>query len=148
MQILFGALLLVHLPNLDPFSGYVPLRSESIDDNTDETVGADRICPERYASILSSQWVLPFSFNPGQLILKWFHLGYTIRKLVKTIALICTCGFCIHLLLILSNYNDFMPSVFNELESNFLMTFHNRKMGGPVEIELSSINGQMIIGVP
>ncbi|XP_019224929.1 PREDICTED: ABC transporter C family member 12-like isoform X1 [Nicotiana attenuata] len=61
-QILFGALLLVHLPNLDPFSGYVPLRSESIDDNNDETVGADRICPERYASILSRisfGWITP-----------------------------------------------------------------------------------------
>ncbi|CAN4114105.1 unnamed protein product [Withania somnifera] len=62
-QILFGALLLVHLPHLNPFPGYAPLRSESIDDNNDETiVGADHICPERYASILSRisfGWITP-----------------------------------------------------------------------------------------
>lgn len=74
MQILYGALLLVHLPHLNPFPGYVPLRSESIDDNNDETIlGADHICPERYATILSSQWILLINFNPGQLILKRFH---------------------------------------------------------------------------
>ncbi|MCD7447069.1 hypothetical protein HAX54_022419, partial [Datura stramonium] len=62
-DILFGALLLVHLPHLDPFPGYVPLRSESIDDNDDETIlGADHIFPERYASILSRisfGWITP-----------------------------------------------------------------------------------------
>ncbi|KAF3656536.1 ABC transporter C family member 2 [Capsicum annuum] len=62
-QILFGSLLLVHLPHLCPFPGYVPLRSEFIDDNNGETIlGADHICPERYASILSRisfGWITP-----------------------------------------------------------------------------------------
>ncbi|XP_060198228.1 ABC transporter C family member 12-like isoform X5 [Lycium barbarum] len=62
-QVLFGALLLIHLPHLDPFPGYVPLRSESIDDNNDETIlGAHHICPERHASILSRisfGWITP-----------------------------------------------------------------------------------------
>ncbi|XP_059280885.1 ABC transporter C family member 2-like isoform X3 [Lycium ferocissimum] len=62
-QVLFGALLLIHLPHLDPFPGYVPLRSESVDDNNDETIlGADHICPERHASILSRisfGWITP-----------------------------------------------------------------------------------------
>ncbi|KAM3323933.1 ABC transporter C family member 12 isoform X4 [Capsicum chacoense] len=62
-QILFGSLLLVHLPHLSPFPGYVPLRSEFIDDNNGETIlGADHICPERYASILSRisfGWINP-----------------------------------------------------------------------------------------
>ncbi|XP_055802158.1 ABC transporter C family member 12-like isoform X2 [Solanum dulcamara] len=62
-QILFGVLLLVHLPHLNPFPGYVPLRSESIDDKNGETIlGEDHICPERYASILSRisfGWITP-----------------------------------------------------------------------------------------
>lgn len=74
MQIVFGALLLVHLPHLNPFPGYIPLRSESVDDKNDETIlGEDHICPERYASILSSQWILLINFNHDHLILKWFH---------------------------------------------------------------------------
>ncbi|PHT42829.1 hypothetical protein CQW23_16854 [Capsicum baccatum] len=63
ITILFGSLLLVHLPHLSPFPGYVPLRSEFIDDNNGETIlGADHICPERYASILSRisfGWITP-----------------------------------------------------------------------------------------
>ncbi|XP_025884380.1 ABC transporter C family member 12 isoform X3 [Solanum lycopersicum] len=62
-QIVFGALLLVHLPHLNPFPGYIPLRSESVDDKTDETIlGEDHICPERYACILSRisfGWITP-----------------------------------------------------------------------------------------
>ncbi|XP_015167599.1 ABC transporter C family member 12-like isoform X4 [Solanum tuberosum] len=62
-QIVFGALLLVHLPHLNPFPGYIPLRSESVDDKNDETIlGEDHICPERYASILSRisfGWITP-----------------------------------------------------------------------------------------
>ncbi|KAL3322636.1 hypothetical protein AABB24_039965 [Solanum stoloniferum] len=62
-QIVFAALLLVHLPHLNPFPGYIPLRSESVDDKNDETIlGEDHICPERYASILSRitfGWITP-----------------------------------------------------------------------------------------
>ncbi|WMV58251.1 hypothetical protein MTR67_051636 [Solanum verrucosum] len=62
-QIVFGALLLVHLPHLNPFPGYIPLRSESVDDKNDETIlGEDHIFPERYASILSRisfGWITP-----------------------------------------------------------------------------------------
>nr|GMD09661.1 ABC transporter C family member 12-like isoform X1 [Ipomoea batatas] len=58
-QVLFGALLLFHVPHLDPYPGYIPLGSQSADDNQYEAlVGRDHICPERQANIFSSMLTL------------------------------------------------------------------------------------------
>lgn len=55
LQILFGILLLVYVPDLDPFSGYTPMRTESIDNmEYEELPGGEQICPERHANIFSS----------------------------------------------------------------------------------------------
>ncbi|XP_031130030.1 ABC transporter C family member 12-like [Ipomoea triloba] len=62
-QVLFGALLLFHVPHLDPYPGYIPLGSQSADDNQYEAlVGRDHICPERQANIFSRiyfGWMTP-----------------------------------------------------------------------------------------
>lgn len=52
---LFGILLLGYIPSLDPYPGYVPVRTES-EDNTEyeELPGGENICPERHVNILSS----------------------------------------------------------------------------------------------
>ncbi|KAH6830702.1 multidrug resistance-associated protein 2 [Perilla frutescens var. hirtella] len=54
VQVLFGVLLLVYIPDLDPYPGYSPVRSES-EDNTayEELPGAEQICPERQANLIS-----------------------------------------------------------------------------------------------
>ncbi|XP_019185928.1 PREDICTED: ABC transporter C family member 12-like isoform X2 [Ipomoea nil] len=62
-QVLFGALLLFHVPHLDPYPGYIPLGSQSADDNQYEALlGKDHICPERQANIFSRiyfGWMTP-----------------------------------------------------------------------------------------
>lgn len=57
MQILFGILLLVYVPTLDPYPGYTPIRNEVFVDNTDYEAlpGGEQICPERHANIFSSE---------------------------------------------------------------------------------------------
>ncbi|XP_073003248.1 ABC transporter C family member 2-like [Typha latifolia] len=63
-QFFFGVLLLVYLPNLDPYPGYSSIRNEVLVDNTGyETLpGGEQICPERHVSILSNiifSWMTP-----------------------------------------------------------------------------------------
>ncbi|KAK7303090.1 hypothetical protein RJT34_13989 [Clitoria ternatea] len=62
-QVLFGILLLVYVPTLDPYPGYTPIGSEEVTDAAyDELPGGDMICPERGANILSKilfSWMGP-----------------------------------------------------------------------------------------
>ncbi|CAN4101608.1 unnamed protein product [Withania somnifera] len=63
VQVLFGLLLLFYLPDLDPYPGYTPLRSESFDNTAyEELPEAEQICPERRANIFSKitfSWMNP-----------------------------------------------------------------------------------------
>ncbi|VAH36673.1 unnamed protein product [Triticum turgidum subsp. durum] len=64
-QCVFGILMVVYLPSLDPYPGYTPIRSELlVDDNTDyePLPGGEQICPERHANIFSRiffSWMTP-----------------------------------------------------------------------------------------
>ncbi|KAK7331399.1 hypothetical protein VNO77_25623 [Canavalia gladiata] len=62
-QVLFGILLLVYVPTLDPYPGYSPVGSEMVTDAAyDELPGGDMICPERQTNILSKilfSWINP-----------------------------------------------------------------------------------------
>ncbi|KAF5736366.1 ABC transporter family protein [Tripterygium wilfordii] len=62
-QGLFGILLLVYLPDLEPYPGYTPLRTESVDGSEyEELPGEEQICPERHVNIFSKitfAWVNP-----------------------------------------------------------------------------------------
>ncbi|XP_057763903.1 ABC transporter C family member 2-like [Salvia miltiorrhiza] len=63
VQVLFGVLLLVYVPDLDPYPGYSPVRNES-EDNTayEELPGGEQICPERQANFISQityAWMNP-----------------------------------------------------------------------------------------
>ncbi|POO04135.1 hypothetical protein TorRG33x02_004390 [Trema orientale] len=62
-QVLFGVLLLVYIPHLDPYPSYTPLRTESIDDAAyEELPGGEHISPERHANIISRiffSWMNP-----------------------------------------------------------------------------------------
>ncbi|KAJ8627273.1 hypothetical protein MRB53_020580 [Persea americana] len=55
MQALFGILLLVYVPGLDPYPGYIPMGNEvTIDESEYEQLpGGEQVCPERHASIFS-----------------------------------------------------------------------------------------------
>ncbi|XP_058199762.1 ABC transporter C family member 2-like [Rhododendron vialii] len=54
VQVLFGALLLFYVPSLDPYPGYSPIRTESLDDNEYvELPGGEQVCPERHVNIFS-----------------------------------------------------------------------------------------------
>lgn len=57
MQVVFGILMLVYIPDLDPYPGYLPIGVEVAIDKTDyQTLpGGEQLCPERHASILSSK---------------------------------------------------------------------------------------------
>ena len=58
MQIMFGMLLLFHIPNLDPYPNYIPLSTGSSDDTKYEALlGGDHVCPEREANIFSSEHI-------------------------------------------------------------------------------------------
>lgn len=62
MQVLFGILLTFYLPALEPYPGYTPVRSESVDENEYEELPAgEQICPEKHVNIISS--VYNCSFN-------------------------------------------------------------------------------------
>ncbi|TKY71949.1 ABC transporter C family member 2 [Spatholobus suberectus] len=62
-QVLFGILLFVYVPTLDPYPGYAPIGSEMITDAAyAELPGGDMICPERDANVLSKimfSWINP-----------------------------------------------------------------------------------------
>ncbi|XP_059439550.1 ABC transporter C family member 2-like [Corylus avellana] len=63
VQVLFGILLFVYVPHLDPYPGYMPMRTESVDDAAyDELPGGEQVCPERHSSIFSRiffSWMNP-----------------------------------------------------------------------------------------
>ncbi|KAL5771882.1 hypothetical protein ACOSQ2_011806 [Xanthoceras sorbifolium] len=62
-QVLFGILLFVYIPTLDPYPGYVMMQAESLDNVEYEALpGGEHICPERHASIFSRiyfGWITP-----------------------------------------------------------------------------------------
>ncbi|CAN7049540.1 hypothetical protein IGI04_026558 [Brassica rapa subsp. trilocularis] len=62
-QALFGILLLVYIPELDPYPGYHILNNEPLDNVEYEALrGGENICPERHASIFSRiyfGWITP-----------------------------------------------------------------------------------------
>ena len=58
MMGLFGVLLLVYVPHLDPYPGYTPMRNESLDDAAyEELPGGEHISPERHANLFSSMYL-------------------------------------------------------------------------------------------
>ncbi|KAJ6728189.1 ABC TRANSPORTER C FAMILY MEMBER 1 [Salix koriyanagi] len=63
VQGLFGILLLVYVPDLDPYPGYTPMQTESVDDaEYEELPGGEYICPERHTNIISTivfGWMSP-----------------------------------------------------------------------------------------
>lgn len=62
-EALFGVLLLVYVPHLTPYPGYVLVQNESLDNaEYEELPGGEQICPERQASIFSRiyfGWITP-----------------------------------------------------------------------------------------
>ncbi|XP_038978154.1 ABC transporter C family member 2-like isoform X1 [Phoenix dactylifera] len=63
-QILFGILMLVYIPSLNPYPGYTSIRNEVFVDNTgyEALPGGEQICPERHGNILSRilfSWMTP-----------------------------------------------------------------------------------------
>ncbi|CAL5411680.1 unnamed protein product [Camellia sinensis] len=68
-QVLFGVLFLVYFPSMDPYPGYTPIRTESVDDTEyEELPGGEQICPEKNANIFSKTtfaWMNPL-----------MHLGF------------------------------------------------------------------------
>uniref|UniRef100_A0A1J3IMN5 ABC-type xenobiotic transporter n=1 Tax=Noccaea caerulescens TaxID=107243 RepID=A0A1J3IMN5_NOCCA len=62
-QVLFGILLFVHLPNLDPYPGYIPVGSETVDEyEYEELSEGQQLCPERLANIFDKiffSWINP-----------------------------------------------------------------------------------------
>ncbi|GMP73739.1 hypothetical protein CsSME_00031406 [Camellia sinensis var. sinensis] len=69
VQVLFGVLFLVYFPSMDPYPGYTPIRTESVDDTEyEELPGGEQICPEKNANIFSKTtfaWMNPL-----------MHLGF------------------------------------------------------------------------
>ncbi|KAH0646462.1 hypothetical protein KY284_034346 [Solanum tuberosum] len=63
VQVLFGLLLLFYIPDVEPYPGYSPLRSDSFDNTAyEELPEGEQICPERHANILSQilfSWMNP-----------------------------------------------------------------------------------------
>ncbi|KAG8652165.1 ABC transporter C family member 2 isoform X1 [Manihot esculenta] len=63
VQVLFGILLLVYVPDLDPYPGYTPIRAESVEDaEYEELPGGEYICPEQHVNIFSKTifaWMNP-----------------------------------------------------------------------------------------
>jgi hypothetical protein len=62
-QALFGILLLIYIPELDPYPGYHIVNNEPLDNvEYDALRGGEHICPERHASIFSRiyfGWITP-----------------------------------------------------------------------------------------
>ncbi|KAA8519399.1 hypothetical protein F0562_013655 [Nyssa sinensis] len=65
-QVLFGVLLLVYVPTLDPYPGYSPMRTESVDNTEyEELPGGEQICPESHVNIFSKitfAWINPLMY--------------------------------------------------------------------------------------
>ncbi|XP_074328761.1 ABC transporter C family member 2-like [Apium graveolens] len=63
IQGLFGLLLLVYIPRLDPYLGYSPVQTESADkDEYEELPAGEYVCPERHVNIFSNiifSWMNP-----------------------------------------------------------------------------------------
>ncbi|PSS35050.1 ABC transporter C family member 2 like [Actinidia chinensis var. chinensis] len=63
IQVLFGVILLVYIPHLDPYPGYIPVWNESLNDTKYEALlGGEHVCPERHANIFSRicfGWMTP-----------------------------------------------------------------------------------------
>ncbi|CDP05638.1 unnamed protein product [Coffea canephora] len=63
VQVVFGVLLLFYVPDLDPYPGYLPVQTESVDNIAyEELPGGEQICPERHVNIFSKitfAWVNP-----------------------------------------------------------------------------------------
>ncbi|GAB4829410.1 Canalicular multispecific organic anion transporter 1 [Ancistrocladus abbreviatus] len=63
VQALFGILLFVYVPNLDPCPGYTPVTDEVSDTTAyEELPGGEQVCPERHVNILSKilfSWINP-----------------------------------------------------------------------------------------
>jgi len=48
----------VYVPHLDPYPGYMPMRTESVDAAAyDELPGGEQVCPERHSNIFSSTYI-------------------------------------------------------------------------------------------
>ncbi|KAG8381914.1 hypothetical protein BUALT_Bualt05G0022300 [Buddleja alternifolia] len=61
-EVLLGILILVYVPDLETYPGYVPLSSDSINDTKYEKPLGEHVCPERYANIfsrISFNWMTP-----------------------------------------------------------------------------------------
>ncbi|XP_075666925.1 ABC transporter C family member 12-like isoform X3 [Castanea sativa] len=62
-QVLFGILLVVYVPNLDPYPGYSMMHAEPLDNCEYEAIpGEEQICPERHVNIFSRiyfGWITP-----------------------------------------------------------------------------------------
>ncbi|OEL34907.1 ABC transporter C family member 2 [Dichanthelium oligosanthes] len=63
-QFLFGILMVVYLPSVDPYPGYTPIRNEELVDNTDyePLPSGEQVCPERHVNVFSSiffSWMTP-----------------------------------------------------------------------------------------
>ncbi|KAG0501841.1 hypothetical protein HPP92_001913 [Vanilla planifolia] len=63
-QILFGILLLIYVPNLEPYTGYIPVRGDANVENAgyEFLPGGENICPEKHANIISRiffSWMTP-----------------------------------------------------------------------------------------
>ncbi|GMP73751.1 hypothetical protein CsSME_00031411 [Camellia sinensis var. sinensis] len=57
IRVLYGVLFLVYFPSMDPYPGYTPIRTESVDDTEyEELPGGEQICPEKNANIFSSTY--------------------------------------------------------------------------------------------
>ncbi|KAJ4841657.1 hypothetical protein Tsubulata_010984 [Turnera subulata] len=55
IQVLFGILLLFHIPNLDPYPGYDTIQPESPDNGEYQPLcGEEQVCPERHVNLFSS----------------------------------------------------------------------------------------------
>ncbi|KAH7838914.1 hypothetical protein Vadar_032648 [Vaccinium darrowii] len=63
IRLLFGVSLLVYIPHLNPYPGYIPVWNESLDDTEYEAPpGGEHSCPERHASLFSRicfGWMTP-----------------------------------------------------------------------------------------
>ncbi|KAG8385285.1 hypothetical protein BUALT_Bualt03G0026100 [Buddleja alternifolia] len=65
-QVLLGIFLLVYVPNLETYPGYVPLSADSNDDTKNENPLGEHVCPERYANIFSRicfNWMTPLMWQ-------------------------------------------------------------------------------------
>ncbi|KAL6993055.1 hypothetical protein U1Q18_011175 [Sarracenia purpurea var. burkii] len=67
MQVLSGVSLLVYIPRLDPYPGYIPMSNESFNDTEYEALlGGEHVCPKRQANIFSSSRFVGLKNLKGQ----------------------------------------------------------------------------------